>query len=423
MKNKMKKIFTIILCCLAFCCETGLKAEVLAQELETEKYITEGYTMENLSVSQRWRVQIPTDLSSYNGFSYHVDTSETSQVEFFHQLTELGGEEWKSNAISATQVAFFYPDDGSDYFWGRVNYYPAGFKGKVVVPFTSFRTVNPQDKVFDTANLDGELVFIVSVATGGSITVKDIQLVTDAKTVITMEYYPQRIEGDYGSANYFAIHKAEVLAGADKFIPKEIDGYYFDENNSKNNLNNYANSAEKNFIKVGLCGSGMVAGSYRPIVYYKRIPQVIEKVFGLENVKSSYPEDTYTQTIMADFPKGGIVVGTERKELLQLMGEWKAIKREQDSLTVVFHPTNMPETVIDENRILTVVIAFTPVENNWSGSGENMENSGFDSENSSSTEDSSVVGKGCGGTLFYNVGWMIFLPLGVVALLKGGKKQ
>lgn len=169
----------------------------------------------NQAQNQQWSpfyMNIPMNISAYNGISYYVDTTEASGDIFFNKFIR----EW-TNSVSGeeyycdTGFAEYYPD-GGDMFVGDTNTITKGFKGTIVVPFSNFalpgwwKTGGDNNGILNLESVWWNFGFTFEVTRGNrSFIIKDFKLVTDAcqfqrnpqvaswtgdmKTTMPMEYY------------------------------------------------------------------------------------------------------------------------------------------------------------------------------------------------------------------------------------------
>ncbi len=334
---------------------------------------------------------MPADLSAYNGIKYYVDTTGCGKITMNCMLadtTETDNEPYWSSALCQ---ALLYPDEGEHYV-SPMNELPANFKGYVVIAFTDFRTtsVAKKDGVFDlTKILTDRMAFtIASPQSENAFILKDVCFVGDAKTQIRIEQHLQLPDGTWGSNVMQSIEKEELLAGS-TYVPHDFGDYVVDSGNPKNVFN----PTSKNCVKAGLPAGGNVTGDFRATVYYKLKPQKIEKIFGMDEVNAmQFTADMSTESILENFPQEAISVGTVRKDLVQLSGAWQADERTDTSLQLTFVPTNLPETVVDTDSVLTVTVSFPST--NKTDTTDNNKNNNKDTtkdKNPSSTGTLAIV--------------------------------
>ena len=333
----------------------------------------------------------PTNLTRYNGISFYIDLSNATEDIFFNKyLTESvpmdkNGTPTKEIWYSNYGASMYYPDQGTPEYTkngaeysGNINRIPAGFKGRVVTAFVGFTNDWSQvDKVFDlTAIGTIGLTFDRSVG-GGSFILKDFKLVSDAKVYISGSAYYQRKDGGYGGSSSIG-GRTSFLAGSKFEIQKEVTvngvEYVIDETLSQYDPNEDASYMEHSFKKNVIVGTenetgdnqyygmGNATWRYKPTVYYKyKEAFTIEKVFGLDNVKTTVSKGTPSSEILAQFPTGGVTVGNDKGGFSQIKGSWN-IESESEDLVVITFTAAVGETaMLDPDGLLRVEVVLATI--------------------------------------------------------------
>lgn len=148
---------------------------------------------------------LPEDISAYNGISYYIDNSQsTLPTDLQLKIREKNdGEQWYSDNQKAT---LFYEDSetatGDYVVLEKGNEIPAGKKGTVVIPFSSFyRMWEPNiNNKFDLNSIGTNLTLVYhpqaeTYANGYS--VGNFTLVTDAKAKFKEYRLYQKADGSY----------------------------------------------------------------------------------------------------------------------------------------------------------------------------------------------------------------------------------
>ena len=332
----------------------------------------------------------PTNLSRFNGISFYIDLSSSTENIFFNKyLTESkrgdkNGTPTREIWYSNNGASMYYPDPGTPEYTkygaeysGNINTIPAGFKGTVVTAFVGFANDWSQvDKVFDlTAIKEIGITFDRSVG-GGSFTLKDFKLVSDAKVYLGGSINYQSPDGRFRNTSSFGtvkLGRKAYLAGSaftpDKEVTVGSETYVLDEERSQYNLTedaSYLNHSFKQNVIVGTetltgnnqyYGMGNAMWRYTPTLYYVyKNALTIEKVFGLDNVKTAFPKGTESGEVLAQFPTGGVTVGNDRGGFSQIKGEWKITEQTEEKITVSFEKAVGETAMLDPNGLLSVEI-------------------------------------------------------------------
>ncbi len=357
-------------------------------------------TVQKASATNTWTGvmlsnKIPTNSSRYNGISFYIDLSSNSEPVFFNKyLTEDTLDGWNdTNFYSNFGAAMYYPDEGTpEYekygaeYSGNINTVPAGFKGTVVVPFASFGNNGgvAKDHKLDLSNLRQGvgLTFDRGVG-GGSFTLKDFKLVSDAKVYIAGSAFFQKRDGDFGegkSLNTLSGQRVAVLAGSAYEVPTTVTiggvEYILDESKSKidpSDANNYNSTGHvhKTNPVIGTenldgdkqnWGMGWAMWNYNPQVYYVyKDAFKVEKVFGLDDIKTAFPKNTSKETVLSQFPTGAVSVGNDKGGFMQIPGEWR-IEDKTGGFRVYFVSANGVVNFIDPDGLLEYSIEVSTLE-------------------------------------------------------------
>ncbi len=339
--------------------------------------------------------KIPTNSSRYNGISFYVDLSSNVEPIFFNKyVQEDTNDGWNDNTFHSNYgAAMYYPEEGTpEYanngaeYSGNINTIPAGFKGTVVVPFSSFGNNGgvAKDHKLDLTNVRGVigLTFDRGVG-GGSFVLKDFKLVSNAKVYVAGSAFFQKRDGDFGEANSLNTmsgRRVAVLAGSNYEIPTTVTiggvEYVLDEARSKidpTDASNYNSTGhvhkmnpvigtenltgdEKNW------GMGCATWNYNPQVYYVyRDAFVVEKVFGLDEIRTSFPKGTTAESVLAQFPVGAVSVGNDKGGFMQISGEWR-IEQASAGFRVYFVSTNVSANYLDPDGLLEYAVEVSTVD-------------------------------------------------------------
>lgn len=180
---------------------------------------------------------LPEDISAYNGISYYIDNSQSAlPTDLQLKIREKdNGEQWYSDNQKAT---LFYEDSetaSGDYVvLEKGNEIPAGKKGTVVIPFSSFyRMWEPNiNNKFDLNSIGTNLTLVYhpqaeTYANGYS--VGNFTLVTDAKAKFKEYRLYQKADGSYPeitvNSNTVTYEDNDNIKAIDRV---ETDGASFD---------------------------------------------------------------------------------------------------------------------------------------------------------------------------------------------------
>ena len=162
---------------------------------------------------------MPSDISAYNGISFRVDNTYGAGKIKFNKFFSHNEGTWYDNHC----LAYVYPDEGEPYR-GNSQEIDAGFKGTVVVPFSSFYCVFGTDNGLDLAKMTSttfKITVYVNSASGFNATdfiLSDFKLVSDAK--VEFEEY-RNVEDADGVMQYVNILHSYALSGSD-FTPEAL---------------------------------------------------------------------------------------------------------------------------------------------------------------------------------------------------------
>ena len=180
---------------------------------------------------------LPEDISAYNGISYYIDNIQsTLPTDLQLKIREKdNGEQWYSDNQKAT---LFYENSetatGDYVVLEKGNEIPAGKKGTVVIPFSSFyRMWDPNiNNKFDLNSIGANLTLVYhpqaeTYANGYS--VGNFTLVTDAKAKFKEYRLYQKVDGSYPeitvSGNTVTYEDNDNIKAIDRV---ETDGASFD---------------------------------------------------------------------------------------------------------------------------------------------------------------------------------------------------
>ncbi len=180
---------------------------------------------------------LPEDISAYNGISYYIDnTQSTLPTDLQLRIREKdNGEQWYSDNQKAT---LFYENSetatGDYVVLEKGNEIPAGKKGTVVIPFSSFyRMWDPNiNNKFDLNSIGANLTLVYhpqaeTYANGYS--VGNFTLVTDAKAEFKEYRLYQKADGSYPeimvNGNTVTYEDNDNIKAINRV---ETDGVFFD---------------------------------------------------------------------------------------------------------------------------------------------------------------------------------------------------
>ena len=248
---------------------------------------------------------LPVDVSAYNGISYFVDNSANENPVFINKyFTENAATEGEFTNNASNQVekwydngnlAFLYNEDGTQYtdsYSSQV--IPAGFKGRVVIPFQTFATPDwlrfsdkTQVNVLDTDKIASlTLTFQVTAEypETDKLLLKDFKLVTGARVNYEEHRYVMGADGEYAYENV----TRTAVSGSDFVSEKLVDEKYgtTDEtdyakkyvyNDGKYEKGQYnPNDMWGNATVFGrIKGEGDVTWGFRPTTYYDRVKYTV----------------------------------------------------------------------------------------------------------------------------------------------------
>lgn len=180
---------------------------------------------------------LPEDISAYNGISYYIDNSQsTLPTDLQLKIREKdNGEQWYSDNQKAT---LFYEDSktatGDYVVLEKGNEIPAGKKGTVVIPFSSFyRMWDPNiNNKFDLNSIGANLTLVYHPKTetyANGYSVGNFTLVTDAKAKFKEYRLYQKADGSYPeitvNSNTVTYEDNDNIKAIDRV---ETDGASFD---------------------------------------------------------------------------------------------------------------------------------------------------------------------------------------------------
>lgn len=158
---------------------------------------------------------MPSDISEYNGISFKAYNPDENAKNFEWYFAK-GGATWSNNAGGTS--ATFIPETG-DTFKGDGRNIPAGFKGTVIMPLSTFKNkFGNGDTTFDVksgvptnfgAIIDQHSAYV------GTVEISDLKLINDAETSFNEYRY---VEDALGDTKYVNILRTEY--DGDTFKPE-----------------------------------------------------------------------------------------------------------------------------------------------------------------------------------------------------------
>lgn len=267
---------------------------------------------------------LPQDISAYNGISYYIDnTKSTLPTDLQLTLTDKGEEGTASQAerwYSDNQKAsFFYENSetatGEYVILDHGNQIPAGKKGTVVIPFSSFyQPWESNNQKLDLNHVEPNLTLVYhpqngSYASGYS--VGKFTLVTDAKAEFKEYRLYQKADGTYPeiSVNGATVTYSDT-ANVKEIARVAIDGTSASELESKasgienEGLYEYKKTEVKTeYTPVN--GGGNVNAKVVPATYYARKKVTVTFKNGAQTFATKDVIWGGTAEFPADEPNGG----------------------------------------------------------------------------------------------------------------------
>lgn len=232
---------------------------------------------------------LPEDISAYNGISYYIDNSANNlPTDIQLVITDKGDDG------AATQEELWYSDNqGFSFFYENSetaagsyvvlnsgNQIPAGKKGTVVIPFSSFyQPWESNNKLFDLNYIKGDLTLVYhpqAETFAANYSIGKFTLVTDAKAEFKEYRLYQKADGSYPevSVNGWQVSYSDT-ANIKEIARVETDGINAENMAAKasgienENLYQYDKTEVKTEY-TPVSGGGNVNGRVVPVTYYAR---------------------------------------------------------------------------------------------------------------------------------------------------------
>ena len=141
----------------------------------------------------------PSDVSEYNAISFKADNTADSNRKSFEFYFSQNSITW-SNSMGTG--AIFIPETG-DKFIGDGRYIPAGFKGEIILPLSTFRNKFGTTGQLDIKNLPTNFGAIVEQHESyvGTVYLNDFKLINNAEVEYREYRYVENALGDLKYAN------------------------------------------------------------------------------------------------------------------------------------------------------------------------------------------------------------------------------
>ena len=267
---------------------------------------------------------LPEDISSYNGISYYIDNSANQlPTDLQLKITDKGedgtaeqAERWYSDNQKSS---FFYENSrtatGDYIILENGAQIPAGKKGTLVIPFSSFyQPWESNNKKFDLNHVEATLTLVYHPQNenfASNYSVGDFTLVTDAKAEFKEYRLYQKADGTYPE---ISVNGATVTY-SDTANIKEIDRVAID-GTSASELESKASGIEneslyeysKTEVKTEYTpvnGGGNVNAKVVPVTYYARKTVTVTFMNGATEFATKNVIWGGTVEFPADEPNGG----------------------------------------------------------------------------------------------------------------------
>ncbi len=313
------------------------------------------------------------DISAYNAISFRVKNPSDKPVFFNKFFTEATATDGLVNADGTP-----FTGDKREFWYDNVNYaiskvgsvtqngvssqvIPAGFDGKITIPFSSFVTPDWKELPDHASRLDLDdiasltLTFMLNdTYSKGSLALSDFALEPNVEVNFSTKSWFQWEDGRYLE---FVPNGHKAADGAD-FTPDKtatFNGkeYVLDEDMSRYLKTDAA--AYTNGRPAVRRSGGAVTVNYRPNLYYRlKDDFTLEKAFYPEATKTVYPKGTTAQTILAAMPDG-FAFGNQYGGIMQLDGAWSVKTATATEVELEFTPTVIPSNVVIADRGVFVV--------------------------------------------------------------------
>lgn len=244
---------------------------------------------------------LPEDISAYNGIGYYIDNSANElPTDIQLVITDKGADG------AATQEELWYSDNqGFSFFYensetatgnyvvlNNGNQIPAGKKGTVVIPFSSFyQPWKSNNKLFDLDHVKGNLTLVYhpqDETYAANYSVGKFTLVTDAKAKFKEYRLYQKADGSYPEITVNGMNVSySDMANVKEIERVETDGIDVADMTEKTsgieneNLYQYSKTEVKTeFTPVN--GGGNTNGRVVPVTYYARKTVAVTFMSGSE---------------------------------------------------------------------------------------------------------------------------------------------
>ncbi len=333
-----------------------------------------------------------TDMSAYRGISIRVKNASDKPIffnKYFNEKTETEGlVDNKGNPIIGNKCEIWYDNqnyavietNGETQYYGQHNsqVIPAGFDGRIVVPFSAFVTPAwkqlPDGKsVLDTDDIASlSVTFQISGAySKGALRLSDFRLEKEAKVGVVALRYIQWEDGRYLESAPFGY----TLTDGAEFKPDAQFETEIEFNGKTYVLDEAASSYDKADPAAYIGGSvtavkgyeGAASAVYRPKLYY-RLPGnfVLKEALYPKSTKTVYPKGTTAAAILKTMPDG-FAFGNQYGGIMQLSGEWSVKSSTETEVVLAFTPSLVPSNiVIADESVFTVKVSiaanYPPIE-------------------------------------------------------------
>lgn len=358
----------------------------------TVKKITAKNNFSTASSDGGWRefsvpfANLPTDLSDYAGFSFYINNPADKPIFFNKFLTERTataglvnkdngntpyGANEKERWYDNVNVGNYIPDGGSLEHNQRIQTIPAGYKGRVIVPFSAFVTPSWKTLPDNASRLDlndvDSLSFSFNVSDAYAKTefeLNDFKLESYVEVPVSLRVNYQWADGMYKEAvSYRRLYNdgAEFdLSEAQSEVTFNGQSYVLDESLSKYEAEDGA--AYVNGVPRVRRNGGAVSYSYAPKLFYKlKGGFKLEKAFYPKAIAGELPYGSNVDEIVESLP-GGFTFGNQYGGLMEIKGTWSVTDKSESGATFVFTPAEIPSDVtVSDSGVFTVHASISAV--------------------------------------------------------------
>ena len=331
-------------------------------------------------------------MSAYRGIGMRIKNTSDKPIffnKYFNEKTETEGlVNDKGNPIIGNKCEIWYDNqnyavietNGETQYYGQHNsqVIPAGFDGRIVVPFSAFVTPAwkqlPDGKsVLDTDDIASlSVTFQISGAySKGTLRLSDFRLEKEAKVGVVALRYIQWEDGRYLESAPFGY----TLKDGAEFKPDAQFETEIEFNGKTYVLDEAASSYDKTDPSAYIGGSvtavkgyeGAASAVYRPKLYYRLQGNfVLKEALYPKSTKTVYPKGATAAAILKTMPDG-FAFGNQYGGIMQLSGEWSVKSATETEVVLGFTPSLVPSNIViaDEsvfNVKVSIAANYPPIE-------------------------------------------------------------